>query len=125
MKLAHVTVRNGAKVRKGVTEVSQVDTSKKALIRKDIEDARGDVYDIVADALKWNSVLTTLISRMYDAMPEAQKATMDVNDRALIEGMFASFAATNTRADKQMLAEGGDTMIGKLMAREAAVGELF
>lgn len=114
----------GNMFKKAYEEVSIKDTTSKAKIRKDIQDIRGDLYDIVADNLKWNSILTDLVRRMWSVIPEEQKATLVPEDKYVIDTFLAAFAQTETRMDKQIQAE-GIAAIEKLVTREKRVGELF
>lgn len=115
---------HGNKFKRAYEEVSIKDTSSKAKIRKDIQDIRGDLYDIVADNLKWNSILTDLVRRMWSVIPEDQKATLSTDDKYIIDTFLAAFAETQTRMDKQIQSE-GIVAIEKLLTREKLVGELF
>lgn len=97
---------------------------KNGRLRNEIQGIRGDLYDIVADSLKWNSVLTTLVDRIWAAMPEEQKAGLPAEDRVLIEAFLQEFRGTETRMDKQIAAEGSE-VVSKLLERERRVAELF
>ena len=123
-KIIETTQVQGNKFKRAYEEVSIKDTSSKAKIRKDIQDIRGDLYDIVADNLKWNSILTDLVRRMWSVIPEEQKATLTSDDKYIIDTFLTVFAQTQTRMDKQIQAE-GVVAIEKLLTREKLVGELF
>ena len=115
---------HGNKFKKAYEEVSVKDTSSKAKLRKEIQEIRGDLYDIVADSLKWNSLLTDLIRRMWGVIPEEQKTSLSIEDRAIIDTFLTAFGETQTRMDKQIQAEGVEA-INKLLTREKLVGDLF
>lgn len=118
-----MVVKNGLS-RPSVQEVDVADSSDKALKRYAIQEIRGDIYDILADALKWNSMLTTMVSELYAVIPEEQKALMDSGKKALIDEFIAEFKDTPTRADKQFAKEGAN-MLKRVLERERKVGELF
>lgn len=123
-KIIETKQAHGNKFKKAYEEVSVKDTSSKAKLRKDIQDIRGDLYDIVADSLKWNSLLTDLVRRMWSVIPEEQKATLTTDDKYIIDTFLSAFATTETRMDKQIQTE-GISAIEKLITREKLVGELF
>ena len=111
--------------KKGYTEVldTSVQTNKKAEARYKIEKEVFDEKDSLADTAKWLSLLTTLVSTMYDTFTETQKAKIPTEQRALIEYTFTKFKATNTRGDVQFAQE-GTSMVDKLLARQAQIGAL-
>ena len=111
--------------KKGYTEVldTSVQTNKKAEARYKIEKEVFDEKDSLADTAKWLSLLTTLVSMMYETFTETQKAKMPAEQRALIEYTFTKFKATNTRGDVQFAQE-GIAMVDKLLARQAQIGAL-
>jgi len=121
-KIEETKLVNGTKFSKAYEEVSVKDTSSKAKLRKDIQDIRGDLYDIVADSLKWNSILTTVVSRIWDSMDTTQKE--GVQDHLLIDTFVNKFKSTQTRMDKQLATDGIGT-IDKILDREKNVGALF
>lgn len=123
-KIIETKVFENGSHKKAYEEVSVKDTSSKAKVRKQIEDIRGDLYDIVADSLKWNSLLTDLVRRMWSVIPEEQKAALTPDDKYIIDTFLAAFAETETRMDKQIQTE-GIIAIEKLITREKLVGELF
>ena len=123
-KIVQVNTYGNGKFSKSYKEVSSIDTSVKAKKRKKIQDIRGDLYDIVADSLKWSSLLTTLISRMYTIMPDEQKNKLEAGDKIVIEAFLSEFKNTDTRMDKQLVTDGLES-ITKLMEKERLVGELF
>jgi len=110
--------------RKKIKYVDDNSTLPKGKLRKEIQDIRGDLYDIVADSLKWNSILTDLVRRIWDVIPVEQKDTLDVADKEMIDTFLEAFSNTDTRMDTQMQKEGIGA-ITKLLEREKLVGELF
>ena len=124
MKIVEKKENHNGIFKKVYTEESSTDSSSKGKLRKDIQDIRGDLYDIVADSLKWNSIITDLVRRMWSVIPEEQKATLAPEDKYVIDTFLAAFAQTQTRMDKQIQAE-GIAAIEKLIKREKLVGELF
>ena len=116
---------DGIRYQKAIKEEinSLPSTDKKARVRYEIETEVFDLRDSVADNAKWLSLLTTLLSRMYGTFTDTQKNKLSTKDRALIEGVFATFATTNTRGDVQFAQE-GPVMIQKIMQRQAQIGEI-
>ena len=117
-------ISNGILFQKGVEEVLPLpSTDPKMKTRLKIEQEVFDIEDSVADNAKWLSLLTTLLSRIYSILPEDQKSELKAEDRALVEGVFTMFSATNTRGDIQFSKE-GPAMIQKIMSRQAQIGEI-
>lgn len=113
---------NGMTFKRGVVEeLSTPSTDTKMKIRYEIESQVFDLHDSVADTTKWVSLLTTLMSRMYDTFTDTQKARLAPEDKALIEMVFDKFKEVNTRADVQF-AEEGPAMIDKILERQAKIG---
>ena len=119
------------KTRKGVYKKAVVETQRpkyvdqKMLARLAIESNVFDIHDAVADNAKWLSIITTLITLLYETMPEEQKANLEPEDRELIESTFVAFAASRTRADVQIETEGAGVVIQKLIERQRKVGEIL
>jgi len=116
---------NGMLVKKAV--VPYLDTTpsidKKMKTRKEINENVFDLDDSVADNSKMISLLTTIISRMYDTFSDEQKDLMDSADREMIEYTFAKFKDTNTRADVQFATE-GIGLVDKLLDRQGQIGTI-
>ena len=104
-------------------ELSPPSSDKKMKVRHQIESEVFDLHDSVADNAKWLSLLTTLMSRMYDTFTDTQKGRLSTEDKALIEEVFGIFKSTNTRGDVQFSKE-GPAMIEKIMNRQAQIGEI-
>lgn len=105
-------------------ELNEPDSSLKAKQRYKIEKQVFDTQDSVADNAKMISLMITLLSRFYDSFTDTQKNRIPQEDKALIEYLFSKFAETNTRADVQFSQEGGQTMVDKLLDRQAKIGEI-
>jgi len=98
-------------------------TDKKYRVRKEINEKVFDLDDSVADNSKMISLLTTVLSRIYDVLPDTEKDNLNADDRAMIEYMFSKFKTTNTRADVQFATE-GVSLIDKLLDRQADIGTI-
>ena len=119
-----VKITDGISYKKGeAEELSPPSSAKKIKIRHQIESEVFDIHDSVADNAKWLSLLTTLMSRMFDTFTDTQKGRLSIEDRALIEGVFGMFKNTNTRGDVQFAQE-GPAMIEKIMSRQAQIGDI-
>ena len=116
--------KDGTFFTKKVVEVqSEPSSTKKDFVRLKIQQEVFDDKDSLADTTKWVSLLTTLVSAMYDTFTETQKAKLPTEHRSLIEYTFAKFKETNTRADVQFATE-GVAMVDKMLDRQKAVGNI-
>ncbi len=124
--LEKITKVNGALRKPGVREKldDAVKTDTKNRKRLAIQDDVFDSQDSVADNAKMISLLTTIISRMYDTMTTTQKSKIPSADRDVIEYTFNSFKETTTRADSQMVLE-GTGLIDKLLSRQANINNIL
>ena len=95
-------------------------TDKKSFQRERISNEVFDLEDSVADNAKMISLLMSMIARLY---PLIDTTTLATADKALIDGVLAEFAVTNTRADVQLAVE-GSAMVSKILGRQAAVGAI-
>ena len=98
-------------------------TDKKAAMREKIDHNVFDVYDSVADNAKWAAILTTAISIMYTALDADTKARMDPRQKALMDMLVSTYAATKTRFEIQYEEE-GIGLILKMLERQKAVGDI-
>lgn len=118
------STKDGTLFTKKVVEVqSEPSATKKDFVRLKIQNEVFDDKDSLADTTKWVSLLTTLVSLMYDTFTETQKARLPEEHRSLIEYTFAKFKVTNTRADVQFATE-GISMVDKILDRQKAVGDI-
>lgn len=116
---------NGTTYKKAIKEeLSTPSAGKKDEIRYKIETEVFDIHDSLADTTKWVSLLTTLTSRLYNILPEEQKALLSLTDRSLIETVFTKFSEVNTRCDVQFSQE-GISLVDKLLERQAKLGEII
>lgn len=95
----------------------------KGEIRNALIEAGIDPEDAVADLSNALSLLLTLQSRLYAAIPETQKSKLTTADRTLIEYVFSKFAETNTSGDLKFSSE-GTGMIDKIFTRWASIGSI-
>jgi len=121
-KYVKTNVTNGMLVTPAVKK--ELDTTPKTDVksfqRERITNEVFDLEDSVADNAKMISLLMSMISRLY---PLINTTTLAASDKALIDGVLAEFAVTNTRADVQMAKE-GPSMVSKILARQAAIGAI-
>ncbi len=116
--------KDGVVFKRQVTEVNtSVPANKKSLARVKINEQVFDIHDSIADTTKWLSLLSSMVARIYLAMPEEQKATMPVPERQMIEYAFSKFMGATTRADVQFEQE-GIAMIDKLFERQTKIAEI-
>jgi len=127
MEYKKTTITRGMVVEPAVEAVldSTPKKDKKYLARLQIQDNVFDLNDSVADNAKMISLLTTLMSRMYDTFSTSQKNLLSTTDRALLEHVFTKFNTTDTRADLQVSKEGATTVIDKLLDRQAQIGQIL
>ena len=121
-----VNKQEGMLAKKAVRKTydTEESTDKKAFIREAIQKEVFDEQDAIADNAKMISLLTTVMSRLYDILPAADKDNLAANDRAVIEQVFTKFKTTETRADVQFAIE-GPTLIDKLLNRQGAIGNII
>jgi len=123
MKYVETKKHNGMLVEKAVKKVldDEPKSDKKSLVRKAIQDEVFDAEDSIADNAKMISLLLTMISRMYDALPATTKN--NIVDKTTIDYVLTKFANVQTRADVQFAQE-GSSLIDKLLDRQATIGHL-
>ena len=121
-----VNKQEGMLAKKAVRKTydTEESTDKKAFIREAIQKEVFDEQDAIADNAKMISLLTTVMSRLYDILPAADKDNLAANDKAVIEQVFTKFKTTETRADVQFAIE-GPTLIDKLLNRQGAIGNII
>ena len=117
-------VQNGRVYTKAYQEKQEPKSGKKYEKRARINNEVFDIHDSVADNAKWASILTSFIVRLYDVMPEEQKALLDPNDRAIIEYMLNGFKATNTRMDIALQQDGTD-IIDRMLERQQQIANII
>lgn len=83
-----------------------------------------DNESTIADLAKMNSLLFSMVSAVYNAMPTADKANIPAEKKALIDYATAKFAAVQTRADRQLQQE-GTALIDRLLARESSIADII
>lgn len=120
-----IATTDGTMFKKVITEVPmEPSNSKKDRIRLKIQDEVFDLNDSVADNAKMLSLLTGIVSRMYDIMPTEQKDLIEAEYRAAMEYSLHKFAATTTRGDVQF-AEDGVAAIDKLLSRQQKISDIL
>lgn len=119
-----VTTDN-VRFKKAIAEVpSEPSMNSKAKIRLQIQDNVFDLEDSVADNAKMVSLLTSMMMRLYEVTPQAQKDLLTPQDKGMIEYVFTKFSTTNTRADVQFGVE-GMAMVDKVLDRQGAIGNII
>ncbi len=107
IKQTYVLNAEGKIVQKFYDSVTQEEgTSTTLELRKQIEDERGDVYDLASQALQWAGLLTSVVGVCYQFIPEEQKDLIPLEKRALIENTLALYAATETTTDVKLATKG-------------------
>ena len=125
MKYEAFTKIDGALRTPAVREVpSEPSTTEKAKQRLRIQNEVFDLEDSVADNDKIISLLLTMNSRLYDVIPEEQKAALSAEDRQMIEYTLGLFKTTETRADTQF-AEEGMVIVDKILARQGQISSII
>ncbi len=89
-----------------------------------IEKARGDIYDIASDGLKWNGLVTSLVAILYDVMPDENKDSIPADKRALIENTLNLYRSARTTTDVKLEEQGFD-FITELIDREIATAKVL
>ncbi len=97
---------------------------KKTIQRYKIQNEVFDLEDSVADNAKWLSILTTLMSRIYDILDDDQKAKLLDTDKQSMDYLFGVFANTDTRADVQFQAEGFTGVVERILSRQQNIGNI-
>ena len=82
-----------------------------------------DIYDSVADNAKLISFLFSIITRVWDVLPEDIKSNINEDDREIIEYILSKFKKIKTRADVQFQQE-GTKLIDRLFQRQEKIAEL-
>ena len=83
-----------------------------------------DLETTVGDVAKMSSLIFSMVSTIYKAMPDAQKEKIPLAERAIIDHALESKAKTTTRADKQ-LEVFGLKAVTKLFDREREITEII
>jgi len=83
-----------------------------------------DLEDSVADNAKMISLLTTMISRIWDIQTDSQKNSLPDADREAIDYVVSSFKDTITWADIKWASE-GIGFADKLIKRQARIGSII
>lgn len=112
-----------------LTDVSLIPEKKdprlvKKLQRVKIKTGVRDTDDSVADLAKWNSLLTSMIFSMFDAMTETQKAKIPADQRGTIDIAREIFKSTPTALDVRLPIE-GKNLIQRVMKREEIIGRII
>jgi len=92
----------------------------KAIARNSVAELGIDPLDMIADAAKMNSLILSMLSRIYASLTEEQKTTFTPEEKALTEFTLVKFSETDTWADIQ-LKEEGSMMIERLLDRQAEI----
>ena len=96
---------------------------KKGTARQRIEQEVFDLADAVADNAKAISLLTSIIVRLYNALPNNTKSKISDEDRAVIEYAFSKFEQIETLGDVVFELE-GTSAIDKLFNRQQKIADI-
>ena len=118
--------KNGLLYTKKIIEKPSTKTldAKKGLQRKAIEEQIFDLNDSVADNAKMISMVFTVVTRIWEAMPQEQKDTIDPADVTVIDETIRRFKDTTTWADR-LFAEEGFDLVDRLFERQGKIGEIL
>jgi len=103
---------------------SEPKVGKKQEARYKIHNEVFDLEDSVADNAKMISLLTTMISRLWEIQTDSQKNNLSDADKTAIDYVVSEFEATTTWADIQWTKKGigfADTLI----KRQARIGSII
>jgi len=103
---------------------SEPKVGKKEEARYKIQEEVFDLNDSVADNAKMISLLTTMVSRLWDIQTDSQKNKLSDTDKAAIDYVVGKFEATTTWADIQW-AKKGIGFADTLIKRQARIGSII
>jgi len=92
--------------------------------RYDIEKIRGDIYDMVGKAFQWSGLITSLLTIVYEILPDETKDLINDEKRSLIEAVLAVCKETETVSDYK-LEKGGIDFILSILKEESAVVDVL
>jgi len=96
---------------------------KKLIAAREIEYHVRNKDDTIADLAKMVSLLLSMVSSIYGTLSTTQKGKIPAAERAIIDYATTTFAAIQTRADRQLATE-GTTLIDKLFGREVEIADI-
>ena len=96
---------------------------QKGIVRYKIHKQVFDIYDSVADNAKMISLIFSIIMRIWEALPDDVKSSINEDDVQVIEYAISQFKNIKTRADVQFEKE-GLSLIDKLVTRQSKIGKL-
>ena len=124
MKYTHKMEIKGALRTPIVVETPVALKGKKYFKRKEINETVFDEADSIADNAKMISLMFSVVSRIWEAMPQEQKDTLDQNDVAIIDETIQKFKDTTTWADRLFEEEGTD-LVDRLFERQEQIGNIL
>ena len=89
-----------------------------------IQAIKGDMYALISQSIQWNSLLTSLMKDVYEALDDTTKEKIPVDKRQLIEMTFDYFDSIETVADIKIKKEGFN-FIKNVFDKEAETAKLF
>ena len=126
MKYTEDTISKGrlhtVVVREQPTEA--VLSKAKGTVRKRIAEDVFDINDSVADTSKMLSLAMSMISRMWETTPQAQKDLLAPEMVAMFDATVVAFLATDTWADVQFAQE-SMSLVEKLISRQGEIGSII
>lgn len=93
----------------------------KLLQRNRINSGIRDTDDSIADLSKWNSLLSSMLISLYNAMDDATKANMTDDEIALIDSFVAKFNKTTTTVDNS----DANVVMNKIFRREENIAKII
>ena len=115
---------NQVKIKKIYRQELKEIEAKKGKIRKEINEQVFDIEDSLADNAKMIFLLTSLLMRIYNALPDDIKGNLSDEDRQIVEYAFNKYTETTTRLDLQFQEE-GIGIIDKLLNRQKEVANVI
>ncbi len=123
--LKKIVIKEGVRCKQGYKEtLPESSTDSKTKARYQIQENVFDIKDSIADNAKMISLVLSVMKRMWETTPQAQKDLMSTEDLALINSTFDLFASTTTHADNLFAGE-GFALVERLMQRQQQVGDIL
>lgn len=94
----------------------------KSEVRDYVNRTAGDIQDRIADVSKLVCLLLGATSQIYEALPAAQKDSMDPELKSLMELAFTKYNETEDSLDAHREHDSDYSIITKLFSRESKIG---
>ena len=124
MRYEHKMEIKGALRTPVVEEVPTTFKGKKYFKRKEINEKVFDEADSIADNAKMISLMFSVVSRIWQIIPQEQKDTLEDSEVQVIDETIQKFRNTTTWADR-LFAEEGTGLVDRLFARQEEIGNIM